>query len=402
MSEALLYADNKQAIVQFISNRKIVSKAELLDVFSVTSSTLTRILQELVEIGIIKTAGYGPSNGGRKPILYEINGDFGYVVGIEISRFITTISLFNFRLEPVATTHSQMDSSMRPSVYVDYVKGQLLSFCKDHNIELSAISGVGIGAVGPLDREQGLILNPKLYMADGWHQINIRSLFEQQLGIPALLDNGADCAAIGEQYAFRLEDLEADHLLYVHAGVGLRSSVISEGRLVRGKIDREGAFGQMIVRVGDPSFLPSNAPGALENYASITGIIEQLKMHYRSGRRLSEEVHREQDIHYDFFVKSIYREDPTVLELVKQAAAYLGIGIANMINMFQPSKVILGGALTNLYKPHAQLVEEAAAQFTYLREHNRVQFLRGLLQENAVATGAAYLMRTSIIQQRIK
>jgi len=397
------FPEIKSEILHFIANRKKVSKLELQEQLHVTSSTLTRILQELTDAQLIVQSGYGPSRGGRKPILYTLNAQYRYFIGIEISRFYTVLGLFDMSLKPISVTRWRMDSSMDPESYFDYVNQNISSFCKDHQLSREQIIGAGVGAVGPLDRNQGIILNPKYYESAGWNQVNIKSLIEQKLGLTAVLDNGADCAAIGEQYALRLNGIDAEHMLYIQVGIGLRSAVISGGNIVQGMYDREGAFAQMIVKAGDPAILPGSTAGALENYVTIAALIEQTKRQLRIGRSLFNQPQaiKEQDVQFDLLVRELNSQNPAMIELFQQSAAYLGVGVSNLINTFQPGKVILGGALVNAYKPYAQLVEEATCQLIYNYPSYQAQFMEGLLMEDAVATGAALLVRNRFLQSNL-
>jgi len=397
------FPEIKGEVLHFIANRKEVSKLELQEQLHVTSSTLTRMLQELTDEQLIVQSGYGPSRGGRKPILYTLNAQYRYIIGIEISRFYTVLGLFDMRLKPISVTRWRMDSSMDPESYFDYVNQNINSFCKDHQLSRDQIIGAGVGAVGPLDRKQGIILNPKYYESSGWNQVNINSLIEEKLGLTAVLDNGADCAAIGEQYALRMNGIDAEHMLYVQVGIGLRSAVISGGNIVQGMYDREGAFAQMIVKAGDPAILPGSNAGALENYVTIAALIEQTKRQLRIGRPLftQPQAIKEQDVQFDLLVRELHAQNPAIIELFQQSAAYLGVGVSNLINTFQPEKVILGGALVNAYKPYAQLVEDTTHQLTYNYPSYQVEFIEGLLMEDAVATGAALLVRNRFLQSAL-
>lgn len=397
------FPEIKSEVLHFIANRNKVSKLELQEQLHVTSSTLTRILQELTDAKLIVQSGYGPSRGGRKPILYKLNAQYRYFIGIDISRFYTVLGLFDMSLKPISVTRWRMDSSMDPESYFDYVNQNISSFCKDHQLSREQIIGAGVGAVGPLDRNEGIILNPKYYESAGWNQVNIKSLIEQKLGLTAVLDNGADCAAIGEQYALRMNGIDAEHMLYIQVGIGLRSAVISGGNIVQGLYDREGAFAQMIVKAGDPAILPGSTAGALENYVTIAALIEQTKRQLRIGRSLFKQPQaiKEQDVQFDLLVRELNSQNPAMIELFQQSAAYLGVGVSNLINTFQPGKVILGGALVNAYKPYAQLVEETTHQLTYNYPSYQAEFMEGLLMEDAVATGAALLVRNRFLQSTL-
>jgi len=387
----------KSKIFQYIAQRLNTSKEAIQQALDLPNSTAGRLLQEMVEQGLITPSGFGPSKGGRRPLLYNVNEQYGYIIGIEISRFYATIGLFDLSLNAKSIVRWRMDSSMTPSVFIQSITSTMRLFMKDHELRLEQIIGIGIGSIGPLDRNKGIIINPVHFSADGWEQLEITHLMQEATGIKTILDNGTDCAAIAEQLAFRMQNIEANHLLYVNAGVGLRSSMISGGKLVQGGYDREGAFGDMIIRAGDPPILMDARPGALENYVSIPALVEQYKIQYRLGRTgIVREVYPpivEHRIDFELLIRELRNENEVVKEIFQQSALYLGIGVANLINTFQPDKVILGGALISPFKPYSKLVASTAHKYTYNALAYQAQFVEGILVEDAVATGAALLVR---------
>lgn len=400
MRRSISLSPSKRGIFQYIAQRNDVAKEEIQQALQLASSTASRLLQDMVEEGLLLSSGYGPSKGGRRPILYNVNHDYGYIVGLEISRFYATLGLFDLALNAKSLTRWRMDSSMKPEVFIELVAQKISAYCKDHRLSLEQIVGIGIGSIGPLDRTGGVLINPAHFPAEGWANLPISELVAQRMNMPVLVDNGADCAAIGEQLMFRKQGLEAEHLLYINAGVGLRTAMISGGSLVQGSYDREGAFGEMIIRAGDPPILPGKPAGALENYASIPALVEQYKTQYRLGRTgissTAPAPAQEAQIDFDFLIRELRHENPVVRELFHQSAMYLGIGVANLINTFQPHQVIIGGALISAYKGYSEIVASIAHKYTYNSPLYQAQFMEGLLLEDAVATGAALLVRNKL------
>ncbi|HIW32724.1 MAG TPA: ROK family protein, partial [Candidatus Paenibacillus intestinavium] len=375
----------KSSIFHYIAQRIDTSKEDIQQSLKLSSSTAARLIQEMIEHGVIIQSGLGPSKGGRRPLLYNINSHCCYIVGIEISRFYATVGLFDLALNAKSLTRWRMDSSMKPAVFIDTVYQTIVTYCKDHQITKNHIIGIGIGSIGPLDRSSGVIIDPVHFPAEGWNQLEITTLIEEITGLTTFLDNGIDCAAIGEQFSFRKQNIEADHLLYISAGVGLRSAMISGGRLVQGIYDREGAFGEMIIKAGDQPILKQGRAGALENYVSIPTLVEQYKIEYRLGRTGFKHEEQpniaESNIDFDFLIRELRNNNELVTELFNQSAVYLGIGIANLINTFQPNKVIIGGALISAFKPYSDIVESIADKYTYNSSAYKVQFIEGILLE---------------------
>ncbi|MDQ6420625.1 ROK family protein [Paenibacillus sp. LHD-117] len=382
----------KQTIYQHIAHQGVVSKADLLPSYSLTSSTMNRLLEELLGDRLIVESGFGPSNGGRKPILYRINEAYGYVFGLEISRFYSTLGLFDMGMNPKSSVRWRMDEDMTPEHFVAYVAGRIRQLLADHQLLESQIVGIGIGAVGPLSREDGMILNPLYFPAKGWRNVPICSLIEQATGIAAKLDNGANTALIGEHWALSHEGIQ--HMVYVHAGMSMRSAMMSHGRIVYGSVDMEGSIGQMIIQADGPRLHEEGNYGALEAFVSILALEKQARSDAKMGRGdLTAAYHLAADqIGYDTLLRELARENVYVSDLFLRAARYFGIGLSNVINLFHPQTIVLGGTLVNSHERFFQTAIEVARSNAYYYPEYVPVFSKGVLKEDAVATGAALMV----------
>lgn len=380
---------NKKLIYSWIAEHGPISKAELLDAFSLTSSTLTRMLEEMTSEGLIQAASLGASSGGRRPILYQIEPDYKYIFGLEISRFSSTLGLFDMAMNPKSVMRWRMDESMTPERFVEFAAGHMRSFLKDHQLEPSQILGIGIGAVGPVDRNKGTILDPLYFPASGWRNIPICQQLENATGWKAYLENGVNAALIGEAWAMRDQGIQ--HALYVHAGVSLRSAIMSQGQIVHGTVDTEGSIGQMIVHMDGQRLAPIGNYGALEAYASIQALERTARSQAKAGRALGPLLSplSPDRIQFEHLLKALDAEDPFAREIFEQSAVYFGIGLANLINMFHPEIVILGGTLVNYNSLYFDTATHIARKNTFYYPRYEPVFSKGNLKEDAVITGCA-------------
>lgn len=383
---------SKKQLYNRIAEHGIVSKAELLAAFSLTSSSLTRLLDEMVAEQLLIMSGLGPSNGGRRPILYEINPDYGYFFGLEISRRYSSLGFYDMKMNLKSSIRWRMDEAMTPHQFVEYVSNNIRSILLDHHLDRSRVIGIGVGAVGPLDRDNGVILRPLNFPAAGWNNVSICSILQEKTGIPAQLENGANAALLGEQWAMRSQNLQ--HMLYVHAGVGLRSAMMSYGQIVHGSIDMEGSIGQMIIQMDGPRLNEHGNYGALEAYVSLQALETQARTHAKLGRTdlLSGTDTSPDKINYDMLLQAYSQDNPYVRELFKQSAVYFGIGLANLINVFHPQKIILGGVLVNSSEQFYQTAIEIAQKNSYYFPDHQPSFSKGELKEEAVAAGSALMV----------
>lgn len=385
-----------------------VSKQSLLEESGLTISTLTRILDELLSLGLLVEVGFGESTGGRRPTLYETNPSYAYLLGLEISRTHSKLVLMDFHLKLLDEYTWSMDASLTPERLMGLLQQQALDMLAAASIELRQVAGLGIGAVGPLDRRAGVILNPARFTAPGWSQVHIKEQLEQRLGVPVFLDNGANTALLGEYWAGsnRLQH----HLLYLHAGIGLRSAIMNDGRLLYGVIDTEGAIGQMIIEgSGLPPHIPGGNAGAWESYVSIRTLEKQAREAWLSrgsgslsgslgagtggsGTMLHDLVQSAEQLEFVHLVEALQARDPVAVRLFNEMAVYCGIGLANLINILHPEEVILGGPLFLAADDFYQETIRTALERTYYREQYHVRFTRSRLGERSVAAGACAMV----------
>lgn len=386
-------------IYGMIRKQGTVSKTDLLEQSGMTVSTLTRLLEELTSKGFIIESGFGVSTGGRRPILYEMNPAYAYVFGVEISRTLSKLVLVDLGMNQLAAQSWTMTPEMTPDVLVRLISDEAERMMESQQLSKEAILGMGIGAVGPLDRFAGVILEPSYFPAPGWRNVEICRLFSERLGIPVMLDNGANTAILAESWVNRMQSFQ--HLLYIHAGIGLRSSMVSEGKVIYGAVDMEGSVGQMIILADGVS--PRDAGGnygALESYASLYAIEKAAQSALKKGRAtlMMHYVQDPEQLKYSHILEALKKNDPLAVEIITEAATYFGIGLANLLNILHPEKVILGGPLLAGGELFFQTATQVAVRKAYYYPTYQVVFSKGNLGEEALAVGAAVMVIEQLIR----
>lgn len=380
----------KKQVYNRISYLGTASKADLLESFELTSSSMTRLLDEMAAQGLILVSGLGSSTGGRKPMLFQTNPKYRYIFGLEISRLYSSLGLYDMHFNPLAMTRWEMTSDMTPELLVDHVVNSAERFLSEHGLSSSDVLGIGIGAVGPLDSSKGVILEPEYFPSAAWSNVPICDMLADRLCIPVTLDNGANSALIGEQWAFRNDNYQ--HILYVHAGVTIRSAMMSGGQIVRGAADTEGAVGQMIIQMNGPRLHGKGNYGALEAFVSVPSLEERVRTQLKIGRGSLLSGIAPERVNFATLSDALMQGDALVTEQFAETAAYLGIGLANLINALHPECVILGGPLVGAHQLVFETSLEVAKKNTYHYPEYSPVFTQGLLKEEAVATGAAIML----------
>lgn len=383
-------------VYEWIRKWGTISKQEIKELSGLTTSTLTRILEELVHAGFIVEVGLGDSTGGRPPILYQTNATYSHIFGLDISRGNTKLILCNMHLEKLDDYIWKMNEHMTPEHLLQEVVQVTKGMIEKHGLKREAILGMGIGAVGPIDHKRGAIIEPKNFPSSGWEHVEIIALLQDELGLEVFLDSGANTALLGEYWYHATDRLE--HLLYVHIGVGIRSSMMVGGKLVYGAVDMEGAAGQMIIQTdGVPPRHASGNYGCWESYTSIYALEQAAISYLKQGREttLRNKLSCTQEVTLVDLEAALQEGDSLAKEIFTQSASYFGIGLANLLNILHPQKVILGGGLITGNELFYESAKKVAMQKTYYYPTYQVIFEKSKLGEDAVAIGAAAI----VIQQ---
>jgi predicted NBD/HSP70 family sugar kinase len=380
-------------VLALVRRHRTRSKADLKDRIDIPVSTLTRILDELVRDEWLIETGLGESTGGRRPILYTLNPNGAYAFGLDISRTYSLLVLCDSHLNRLASRMWRMDGAMNPDQLVALVGEAIHEMLTQTGKTPQDVLGIGVGSVGPVDREKGMILDPLYFPATGWHDVPICKMLEESTGYEIMLDNGANTAILGEYDTQDASELQ--HLLYLHAGVGIRSAMIIGGQPVYGAVDREGAIGQMIIQTDGPAPMSANGNyGSWESLASLRAIEQRAITKLKLGRSsiLTEQLPSLEKLKYSDLIEAAQNGDVLAKEVLLESACYFGIGLANLLNILHPQKVILGGPL---FTNNAIFYEETIRVAKHKTQHSpryQVLFEKSRLGDEAVATGAAALL----------
>ena len=240
----------------------------------------------------------------------------------------------------------------RPEEGADAVMKRIGRLCRDSmadaeregGVKAAKIAGVGIGSPGPLDRKQGMVLiTPNL----GWRDFPLRQRVSDELGgLPAQLDNDANCAVYGEWWLGAGRG--AKYLIGLTIGTGIGGGIVVDGKLYHGTSDAAGEFGHTTINTTGRRCKCGNY-GCLEAYASGPAIARRAVEAIEAGQtsKLPDYVDGAlEKITAQTVYQAAHDGDELAEEVVGDTAKFLGAGIANMINIFNPEIVVVFGGVT--------------------------------------------------------
>jgi predicted NBD/HSP70 family sugar kinase/DNA-binding MarR family transcriptional regulator len=365
------------------------AKNELLLLTNMKLSTLNRVMEPLEKRGLIIQSSTGQSTGGRKPALYDVNASQGYLAGVDISRTYTQVIITDLKMEILYKQQFTMDASYTPEKTLEMVRGIIQNGLQQIKAPGSQMLGVGVGTVGPMDREKGIINNPVNFAAPGWHDVHVKDMLQDKIQCPVFIDNGANTAVLAEMLFG--QGRNHSNLVYIHCGVGIRTGTISSRTIIRTVNDAEDAFGHMVIDVdGEPCACGNY--GCIECYSSIGAISRKFIAELKKGRasKVSKSI---DEISYIDICQAAEEGDELAREIITGSAVVLGTGLANFINLLNPGLVILSGPLIKRSKLFYQKCTEVADRKCYKSIKEGVLFSQGgNFGDHTIAIGSAAMV----------
>lgn len=332
---------NRSLVLNTLRLHAPTSRAQVANVTGLTRGTVSNIVNVLIEEGLVFEDKLQDSKIGRPSILLKLRPDGGAVIGVEIGVDFISVLLTNFVAEilwetRVQTTlsQSQTDIINQTEKYID----QALSIAKEH--ELRPL-GIGVGLPGLVNVRQGnLILAPNL----GWKNLPLRLIWNQRFHLPIYIENEANLSALGEYYFGVARSV--DNFIYLTSDIGLGGGIMIDGRLFRGAHGYGGEIGH-IQRNPQGEQCGCGRIGCWETQVGPRAVLSRVKKEF--------ETHPDQllldacsgnfnNLTFDLVVKLALNGDTICRQAIEEVAVNLGVGIADLVNVFNPDMIVLGGA----------------------------------------------------------
>jgi len=263
--------------------------------------------------------------------------------------------------------------------------------------QCSSVAALAIAAAGAIDSEEGVVTaSPNL---PGWYNVRLRDIAEERTGLKTLLINDANAAAWGE-YCFGAGRGVAN-LICIIVGTGIGGGIIINGELYTGASGSAGEIGHMTIDINGPRCNCGNV-GCLEVLASGEAMAKEARRRIAQGARsiLVELVEGEpQNITFQLVSTAARRGDDLAAEIVSHAAAYLGIGVVNLVNIFNPEMIIIGGGMAQTRDMLLDPIRQAVAGRAFQSPGRMVRIIPSELEDNAGILGAAAFSFSSLSSQ---
>jgi N-acetylglucosamine repressor len=384
---------NKTLVLDIIRQHAPISRAKIAKMTKLTPPTVTNLVRDLLNMGMIKEAGRTDSTGGRKAINLQINAQACYIIGVNIG--VSRCSVVIADLQAKITTREQENLTTLPgSSIMDTAIRTIERAIVSSNVPQDKLIGMGVGMHGLVNSDSGIAVFAPNF---GLRNIAVKQILEDKFGIPVYMDNNVRVMELGESWLAHGKDV--DNFVFLNVGMGIGAGVVLNQEVYRGMSESEGEIGQTTIVEDGPQCNCGNY-GCLEALAAGPAITKRVIAAMREGARssLTRRVQKMSDITAYMIYEEAVQGDELSKQIIENTGKYLGIGVANLINMFNPEKVILGGSIFRA----GDMLLEPLVQTAMLRAMevpaSHVTIQRTALGRDVGAIGAATLVYRNIFK----
>jgi predicted NBD/HSP70 family sugar kinase len=328
---AYMKFSNRQHVMNIL-RKNPVSRADLSRITGLTRASISQITDVLLSEGAVIESGTGEARYGRKPLLLEINPDYRYSVGLDLSREGCYAGIVSITGNLVQEARIDIDSASNAESALGIISDQLQVLIKSSGIPREKFLGIGISAPGPLDTVSGKILNPPNF--NMWHGVSVVEILKKSFPMDIYLENHSNALALAEKIHGLGRDMGSFILLVADTGVG--AGIVINEVLYRGAGGFGSELGHTSIDMNGEKCACGNI-GCLELYASIPAVLKRLKL---QKKRVSS---------WKNIVDRANRGNSFYIDVIRQEARHLSVGIVNAVNLLEPEAVILAGHIN--YKP---------------------------------------------------
>ena len=356
-----------------------ISRAEISKIIKVTPATVTNITAELIRKNIIIESELGKSSGGRKPILLKINAEDHFLIGVQLGSYEIKAALIDIEAKIIDTKNEKIFESETTKDISDKIINTIKSIISRNKIAKQKIVGIGVGAHGIVSFKCGEILySPEL----GWNNFKLRELLEREFDVPVYIDMDVRTIALSESWYGNGKEVSS--FICVNIDFGVEIAVTVNKQQIRGTSDFFGEFGHTKILAGGPK-CSCGRYGCLETLSSESAVVKYAVKNGYAG-----------DTDILSINKASQDGNRVVNNAIKKAGKYLGIGISNLINIFNPGLILVGGSLISINDCYFNSMYNSAKENSIKQLFDSSEIKRTSTGKNAVIIGAGILVMDNL------
>nr|WP_206322558.1 ROK family transcriptional regulator [Streptomyces sp. HNM0575] len=368
-----MHRANLERVVRAVRMAGSLTQAEIARTTGLSAATVSNIVRELKESGTVQVTP--TSAGGRRARAVSLSGDAGAVVGVDFGHSHLRVAVGNLAHQVLAEEAEPIDVDASAAEGFDRAEQLVHRLIATTGIAREKLIGVGLGVPGPIDVVTGELGSTSIL--PGWSGTHPREELAARLGVPVYVDNDANLGALGEQVWGNGRG--AADLAYIKVASGVGAGLVINGQIYRGPGGTAGEIGHITLDESGPVCRCGNR-GCLETFTAARYVLPLLHSSHGTGLTMARVV-------------QLAREgDPGCRRVVGDLGRHIGSGVANLCNLLNPSRVVLGGDLAEAGDVVLGPVRDSVARYAIPSAARQLTIVPGTLGGRAEVLGALALV----------
>lgn len=373
-SRELLRDLNSSLLIELVRESRPISRADLARQSGLSAATVSNIVGHLIERGILVEVATAPANGGRPPVLLDIDATGGYVIGIKLRGDGLTTVVCDLDAQVVASLEQPVSLVGKPSAAITAIESATERALELAGVPRAKLLGVGIGLSGVIDAPAGICRFSHLLQ---WRDVQLAEPLREKLAMPVWVDHDMNALAIAEKWSG--DGLAHRNFVTLSVGRGIGLGIVIDRAPYRGATGSAGELGHMIVQ-------PDGPPCECGRAGCLEALVGEDAIRRRVGERLGREISRGD------LIELANEGDMTAAEVMASAGRTLGTAVANMVTLLNPELLIISGEGTELGGAYLNPVITAVREQTFADQGLHVEVKIQRWGDEAWAVGAATLV----------
>lgn len=361
-------------IFELLRDGRPRTRAQLARSTGLARSTIAARVDQLIRLGLVAPFGDGISTGGRPPSLFALNPAARLVAGVDVGATHVTAILTDLSGRQLQEVNHAIDIAEGPQVVLEWVGHAVASMVSAQERPVSQLGAIGIGLPGPVEFSTGRPNNPPIM--PGWDGYDVPEHLRRHHDVPVLIDNDVNIMALGEQ---REHLADVDDLVFIKVATGIGAGIISGGALQRGAQGTAGDLGHVHVAGAEQTPCRCGNVGCLEAVASGPALAARLSSHGRVARNARD------------VVDLVRAGDQESIQQVREAGRHIGEVAATMINLINPSVLVIGGMMAHAGEYLIAGIREVVYQRSLPLATQHLRIVTSAAGSRAAVLGAATL-----------
>ncbi|WP_406391298.1 ROK family protein [Streptomyces sp. NBC_00887] len=372
-SQTSLHRANLERVVRAVRMAGSLTQAEIARSTGLSAATVSNIVRELKDGGTVEVTP--TSAGGRRARSVSLSGDAGIVIGVDFGHTHLRVAIGNLAHQVLAEESEPLDVDASSAEGFGRAEQLVNRLIETTGISPGKVIGVGLGVPGPIDVESGTLGSTSIL--PGWTGINPSQELSGRLGVPVYVDNDANLGALGELVWGSGRGVK--DLAYIKVASGVGAGLVIDGTIYRGPGGTAGEIGHITLDESGPVCRCGNR-GCLETFTAARYVLPLLQPSH--GPELTMER-----------VVQLAREgDPGCRRVIGDVGRHIGSGVANLCNLLNPSRVVLGGSLAEAGELVLGPIRDSVSRYAIPSAARQLSVLPGALGGRAEVLGALALV----------